>query len=182
MASPTIVGALGAAVGSFVGFSLGVFPMESLNRLLRRLTSRALNVAEEKENNDQLIAMLGVTPNVAAQLNGEGVESVQQLADVDPVSLALRAGLSFDYILNLASQFQAWSFIGKTAGELAPLGLGDARAIAKLVDLYAQGDHNAKATLLAAADEVKVNVELLLFNFKNIATDRYTKFLLQATK
>ena len=153
--------------------------MDAITKILRRLSSRALNDAEQKEDTDQLVGMLGVTSNVAAQLGAGGIESVQQMANVDPVSLALRTGLSFDYILNLVSQSQAWCFIGTTARALAPLGLGDARVIAALVDSIGAGDQKADAALNAVAKKIAIDPDLLLFNFKNIAADEYTIFLRQ---
>ena len=163
----------------FIAFSLGAFPIDAITRLLRRLSYRALNASEERDDSDQLIRMLGVTPNVAAQLSGEGVESVQQLSGIDPVSLALRTGLSFEHILNLVSQSQAWKYIGSTAGTLAPLGLGDARIIALLMDAVKSNDPIAIATLEFAAKQIKMDVRLLTFNFRNIAQDKYTVFLRQ---
>jgi hypothetical protein len=46
--------------------------MDSLTRILRRLSSRALNDTERKDDAEQLVGMLGVTPNVAAELGAEG--------------------------------------------------------------------------------------------------------------
>jgi hypothetical protein len=176
---------LGLAIGqlanptlaAFIGFALGAFPMDAINRILRRILSSKLNISEEEHDVDYLVRLSGVTPDISATLQGEGIRSTLQLACEDPVSLAIRSGFSFDYVLNLVSQAQAWSYIGETAGKLAPLGLGDARSISQLVSLNDTGAR--QAILDAAATKVEMGSQLLLFNLTNIARDPYTEFLRQ---
>ncbi len=168
-----------SAIAAFVSFGLGAFPIDAINRILRRLLNRSLSVTEQEGDTDQLVKMLGVSANTAAELNNEGIDSVQQLADQDPVSLAIRTGLSFDYILNLVAQAQAWSFIGETAGKLAPLGFGDARSIEKLVKDIDNKIPGVTEVLEAAAISINVDLAILRNNFSRIAGDDYTKFLAQ---
>ena len=92
-------------MGGFIAFALGAFPTEEMLRILRRLLSKYLNITEN-ETSDQLVQLSGVTPEVAAVLAGEGIHAIQQLACMDPVALAVRSGLSFDYLLNLVYRFQ----------------------------------------------------------------------------
>ena len=176
---------LGLAIGqlanptlaAFIGFALGAFPMDAINRILRRIVSSKLNISEEQHDVDYLVRLSGVTPDISATFQGEGIRSTLQLACEDPVSLAIRSGFSFDYVLNLVSQAQAWSYIGETAGKLAPLGLGDARSISQLVSLNDTGAR--QAILNAVATKVEMDSQLLLFNLTNIARDPYTEFLRQ---
>jgi hypothetical protein len=89
--------------------------------------------------------------------------------------------LPFDYVLNLISQSQAWCYLGSTAGTLAPLGLGDARAIAKLmsrVDAMPR-DADVDAVIAAAAKVATVDPLVLQYAFRQLADDGYTKFLVQ---
>jgi hypothetical protein len=126
------VGALAnSAIGAFVGFALGAFPIKTVNRRLRGLLSKSLNVTGE-EQADQLVRLVGVTPAVSAMLAGESISAAQQLASTDPVALAIRSGLQADYVLNLTAQSQAWCYLGEAMSKLAPLGLGDSRSIASL--------------------------------------------------
>ncbi len=123
-----VSGVAAAPLGPLVGFGLGAFPIGPLVHLLRRLTSQSLNDAEA-DDRDDLLKMTGVTPGVSGRLNEEGISSPQQLANTDPVSLAIRAGLSFDLVLNLVAQSQVWCFVGDTAAKMAPLGFSDARMV-----------------------------------------------------
>jgi len=172
-----------SAVGAFVAFGLGAFPIDAITRLIRRSTNRALNQAEEKaeeEGSDQLVQLVGVTPQIAGSLSSEGVESIQQLADIDPVSLALRMGMPFDYVLSLVSQAQAWCYLGPTAKKLQGLGLGDARPIAMLVEKFEKTptDEDTQQVFDSAVETTGLGEAVLRFMFYNIYKDEYTGFLL----
>jgi hypothetical protein len=168
----------GAPLGGLVSFGLGAFPISAVIKLLRRLTARSLKAREEADRDD-LLKMTGVTGDVSARLNDEGVFSPQQLADTDPVSLAIRAGLSFDFVLNLVAQSQAWSFIGDTTAKMAPLGFGDARAIRKFFgDTPAPPPAAARISVLVAlATATGIDAGALEQSLQLIANDPFTQFL-----
>ena len=168
------------SIGPFIAFGLGAFPTDALTRLLRRLVDKQLDQKDE-ETADQVINLQGVTPDVSATLAGEGLSSASQLANIDPVALAIRSGLSFDYLVNLVAQSQAWCFMGaKTVAALGSLGLGDARSIAQLVERLEATTPNEEAVgvLAAASAATGLPVAVLTFEFRQIAQDRYTQFLL----
>jgi hypothetical protein len=168
------------ALAAFVAFGLGAFPIEAINRIIRRLVDKTLNQSEA-ETADSLISLTGVTPDVAAALNGEGISAVQQIASMDPVALAVRSGLPFDYVLNLSAQSQAWCCLGSTVANLAPLGLGDARALAKLSERVERTppDDEAQAILESASKAASLDKNVLRSAIRNIAAEPYTKFLLE---
>lgn len=172
-----------ASIGAFIAFALGAFPIEAINRILRHLVNKSLNQTED-ETSDQLVKLNGVTPEVSAVLGGEGISAVQQLASVDPIALAVRSGLPFDYLLNLVAQSQAWCFLGSSVADLAPLGLGDSRGIAKLVKRLdsVPPDEEAHHVLEAASTAAKLDPPVLRSSFREIAGDRYTQFLLHVSE
>jgi hypothetical protein len=172
LANPTLA--------AFVAFGLGAFPMDAITRIIRRLVDKTLNQSEA-ETADSLISLTGVTPDVAAALNGEGVSAVQQIASMDPVALAVRTGLPFDYVLNLSAQSQAWCCLGSTVANLAPLGLGDARALAKLSERVERTppDDEAQAILESASKAASLDKDVLRSAIRNIAAEPYTQFLLK---
>lgn len=171
-----VSGSAPAGLQPFIAFALGAFPISEIKKMLRRIANASL-AQREPDDADQLVKLLGVSPDSAAALNGEGISSVQQLSNLDPVSLALRTGLSFDYVLNLVAQSQAWCFIGETAGALSPFGFGNARAIAKLIRAIDGNDADAAATIAALAGKAGVDPAVLRVSFRNIAADPYTAFL-----
>jgi hypothetical protein len=164
------------ALGPLVAFGLGAFPIAEINKLLRRLTSKALNDAE-KADTDDLLQVVGVTPDISAKLNEEEVYSPQQLVGNDPVSLAVRCGLPFDFVVNLIAQSQVWSYLGATTVKLAPHGYGDCRMIKRLMDLGAGNPRDA--TLAALATAAGLDAQVLTNVFNAIAGDGYTIFLVQ---
>jgi hypothetical protein len=168
------------ALAAFVAFGLGAFPIDAINRIIRRLVDKTLNQSEA-ETADALISLTGVTPDVAAALNGEGISAIQQIASMDPVALAVRTGLPFDYVLNLSAQSQAWCCLGSTVGNLAPLGLGDARALAKLSERVERTppDDEAQTILESASKAANLDKVVLRSAIRNIAAEPYTQFLLK---
>jgi hypothetical protein len=176
------VGKIGAeAVSPLVGFGLGAFPINAINKLLRRLTSRALNQAEAAEDQDELLKMAGVTPDIAGLLNEEGIYSPQQLVDTDPVSLAVRTGMPFDFVVNLISQSQVWSWLGDTTHKLSARGYGDARMVKRLMDGVAANQADAITALQSLATALQMDLAALKLVLKAIAEDPYTAFLFGIT-
>jgi hypothetical protein len=82
------------ALAPFISFGLGAFPIVQLRTLVRRLTTTSLKAGDPHADDDQTVAMLGVTQSVSDVLAEENITCAQQLADIDPVVLALRTGLS----------------------------------------------------------------------------------------
>jgi hypothetical protein len=111
------------ALGPFISFGLGAFPITELRTLVRRLTASSLKADDPRADDDQTVTILGVTQSISDVLVEEDITCAQQLADIDPVVLAVRTGLSFDYDLFLAAHSLVWCFLGRTACELGPLGL-----------------------------------------------------------
>jgi hypothetical protein len=176
------------SIGPFISFGLGAFPIAQLGVLIRRQTATALKAGDVRADDDQTVAMLGVTQSVSDVLAEENITCAQQLADIDPVILAVRTGLSFDYVLFLAAQSLVWCFLGKTASVLGPIGLGDVRAIWYLMQ---RPDAERKAVLdavdghftaIATPQEPKaIDAVLLQQAFAKIAIDPYTDFLVHFT-
>ncbi len=176
------------ALGPFISFGLGAFPITELRTLVRRLTATSLKAGDPRADDDQTVAMLGVTQSISDILVEENITCAQQLADIDPVVLAVRTGLSFDYVLFLAAQSLVWCFLGRTVSELGPLGLADARAIwylmtkpeDELKEVLASLDAHFAAVATQQAPKY-IDAVLLREAFQKIAVDPYTQFLVHFT-
>jgi hypothetical protein len=177
------------ALGPLISFGLGAFPIVELRALIRRLTATSLKAGDPRADDDQTVAMVGVTQPVSDVLAEENITCAQQLADIDPVMLALRTGLSFDYVLFLAAQSLVWCFLGKTASALGPIGLADARAIWYLMTKKTEDD---RSEVLASVDALfaaaatpqapkSIDTTLLRLAFEKIAIEPYTRFLVDCT-
>ena len=71
------------ALGPFISFGLGAFPIVELRTLVRRLTATSLKAGDPRADDDQTIAMVGVTHSVSDVLAEENITCAQQLADID---------------------------------------------------------------------------------------------------
>ena len=178
------------ALGPLISFGLGAFPIVELRTLVRRLTASSLRAGDPRADDDQTVAMVGVTQPVGDALAEENITCAKQLADIDPVVLAVRTGLSFDYVLFLAAQSLVWCFLGKTASALGPIGLADARAIwylmtkkpeDELTKILASVDALFAAAATASKAPKSIDADLLRQAFEKIAIDPYTMFLVYFT-
>lgn len=174
-------------VKPFIAFGMGALPMDDIIKLLRRLASKQLNLAEPEEKTDQLIHLQGVTTRIFSLLSAEGVDSIEQIITVDPVLLSIRTGLPFKFILHLGAQAIVRRHLGVDVEKLMPLGLTEVNAIVALVtqldnEKDSQAQARAKALLAAAAKLVLSDQEqatdCLEFNFRQIAANHYTQFIL----
>jgi hypothetical protein len=134
--------AAGKAGGSIVdptlvAFGLGALPVEELKKLLRRTAIGHLQRGDARQAPDQLLSLEGVTVRTSAILAAEGIASIAQLQSKDPVLLAVRTGLEFDFILYLISQAVVRRHLGANASALVPVGLIEAQAIRQLVTMLA---------------------------------------------
>jgi len=183
------------AVGGLVAFGLGAFPLEELNKILRRLTSAKLNSGEQRPEtgDDDLVKMVGVTVRISSTLMAEGVDSAQMLAKIDPVLLSIRSGFSFEFILDLVSQAIAWSYVGAKVIGLAPLSLNTAYEMNKFIADFDAARARAAAPGATAADRTELAALLVRLrdaatllaiapesaegDFRAVARDRYTQFV-----
>jgi len=174
------------ATAATVALGLGTFPMDTLTKLLRRLTDKPLNVAETDQAPD-LIKLEGVTVPIASSLSAEGVESVEQLLGMDPILLAIRTGLPFKFILQLSAQAVVWRHLGEAAGRLVPIDLAYAQQVARLVQAVDDRPELRKNLLSAVATRLKngagdtvLEDDTILFILRSVADDSYTKFLMSS--
>jgi hypothetical protein len=194
---------LPASFAMITAFGVGTLPIEVFLNLLRRVVSAQFNLSEEAQTTDQLIQLEGVTGSISAQFGRDGVGSVDQLIDVDPVSLAIRTGLPLKLILRLASQAVVRRHLGSCAGALVGLGLADVEPIAQLMHdldaadtscrLFTTANLQAHPILSNAVDNInaappatgtvptKLVCATLQAAFHSILAEKYSGFLLGRT-
>jgi hypothetical protein len=110
---------LGLAVGSFanvetsmlVAFTVAVLPIGDILFWLRSKSAKVIGVEERPdEARDKLIKLPGVDSVVAARLQDQGISTIMQLCEVDPVLLSMRTGLDFTYVIRLVDAGIAWRY------------------------------------------------------------------------
>jgi len=178
--------------------SLGTLPVNQLLKVIRRYGDPATtpNAQEAKSAPDELLNLNGVTIAVSEALQAQGLTSIEQVATADPVRLAIRTGFSFRFTLQLASQAIVRRHFGKTAENLADIGLSTVVPIYLLVHAL-NGDQKPGMPKFDDGDPGKIIAEaagLLLphddsgpreavtrMKFRQIAAEEYTLMLASIT-
>lgn len=126
-----VVGIVKDAVGLPLAFALGAFPLETVRTILRRFATEKLNlgIGVDDQWSDQIINLDSVDHPIADRLLDADITTIAELAYADPVQLAMRTGLSFDFVVDLVSQALAWAYLDDRLDDLRSAGLRGAMEI-----------------------------------------------------
>jgi hypothetical protein len=108
-----------------VAFLLGVFPTGSLMNLLRRRATQSpigqnLGTAESADDRlSKLETLPSVERTTADRFREEGVTSITQLGNADPVALTIRSGFPLTFVFDCISEAIAWYYLQKEGLEVA---------------------------------------------------------------
>ncbi len=176
-------------LATFIAFSLGSFPLDTIGAMLQRLTNRALNLqATDSETFDDIIKLQGINPTIVARLNAEDITTVVQLAYCDPVQLTMRSNLRFNFITDCMSQALAWMYLESRLGAIRVFGMRGACEIRELILAFdnpgtTPEEQNAHAQAVAAfpaiAAELAIDAQALQETFRQIGEDPFTAFLMR---
>lgn len=170
----------------FISFAIGVFPLETINTILRRLANDRLKI-ELGANNapDQVATLSGVDRSIADRIEDADITTIPQLAWCDPIQLTMRTNLSFDYIVDIVGQALAWAYLGEKLSILRVFGLRGAYEIRVFMDELSGEDKNLRGNALkvlaAASIALQIPEEGLRYAFEQIAGDKATEFLCEAS-
>lgn len=173
---------LGKEFGPFIAFTVGVFPLETISTILKRLANDKLKL-ELGANTapDQVGRLSGIDRSIADRIEDADITTIPQLAWCDPIQLTMRSNLSFDYVADIVSQALAWVYLGDKLEILRLYGLRGAYEIASLnKDLSSDiPEHREMAdkAQAAAAEAAQMPLDGLKYAFEQIAEDGATKFL-----
>lgn len=176
------------AIGPFITFALGAFPLTTLTSALRRVANKKLGLegTSAEETSDDIIKLQGVNAQIVERLNNEGITSITQIAYCDPVRVSIRTNLSFLFITDCMNQALAWMYFQEKLDNLRPLGLRGAIEIGNYVDaldadpsLAISKDENKRAhgafpSFSKATGQGEQTLQIVL---REIAGDPYAIFL-----
>lgn len=166
-----------------IAFFLGTFPANTLFKYGRRFVEQKLNLGDSGDQETTELEKLQCVGKAQAERFGDvGVPTIGQLAWSDPIDLTIRSNLDFNYIVDTMSQALLWVYAEDAAGEdstkqLYKFGLRGAMEVSNLLNSIAKDDQNAKQALTDAAAKLNMNEQSLRHMFDEVATDPYTKFL-----
>ena len=199
-----IAGAIDSAGtgATLLTFVIATLPLGEIVKQVRRAAAKNFTTFEAaKDRPDQLLNLSGVTKSISQALQVEGIESIEQVASADPVTLSIRTGFPFRFTLRLGSQAIVRRHLGDNAAKLLPIGLGDVVPIYLLVQAM-DGEGPPPIALPPGAvpepdekDLVITNAAALLFpnddhaqreaivkmKFRQIAAEEYTLMLAKIT-
>lgn len=174
-------------IGPFIAFSLGAFPLTTLTSMLRRTANKSLNIEPQgDEVSDNIVQLQSIDREIVERLANEDIRTITQIAYCDPVRIAMRSNLSFNFITDCMGQALAWLYLQDGLDKLRPLGLRGAVEIRHFVDDYDYvgndpdrlADKNiAVAALPKIAAAINQDADTVQFVFRQIAGDPYTSFL-----
>ena len=184
-----------AAIGPFIAFAMGAFPIDAITRMLRRLANRALNLEDDKEEATELVNLTGVDGRIAAAMAAEGITTIQQLTCMDPILLSMRSNLPFGLIMECINEGLAWRYFKEKPPKLRTAGLRGAYEMIVFVDeLLFEPDstapaddkkqaerlrnqENAKALLKIMADAAGCDPLELQNGLTYVAGESYAQFM-----
>ncbi|GJH29314.1 hypothetical protein [Caballeronia novacaledonica] len=143
-------------------FAVGLLPVEVFLNLFIYLANRLIGRKAEKEKPDAIKNLSGVTTPLAITLESEGVNSIEQLAVMDPIIVAIRTGLPFRLVIRLCSKALVWQYIRDSTSKLESIGLVDAKSVAKLPRDYETDTPGAVAGEKAAQSKPKMEADAVL--------------------
>ncbi len=96
-----------------IAFCLGAFPAWTLRSLARRIVAASLPTdSASGESGTELVALPSIDVNGAQSLFDEGITTIHELANWDPVELTMRLGQPFSYIVGIISDALLWQYLG----------------------------------------------------------------------
>jgi hypothetical protein len=148
-------------VGPFVAFAMGAFPIEAIGKMLRRLSNRTLGLEDSADQVSELVKLTPVDNTVASRFESEGITTIQLLTSFDPVLLAIRCNLPFDFVMECVNEALAWRYFKEALQTMRPAGLRGAYEMVDLIDTFrfvpdASLPSEADAAAAVAAAEAKL--------------------------
>ena len=175
-------GQLNSSLAAFIAFGVGIFPLEALTTIIRRVLDDKLKLQSDANSvPDRVVLLSGIDRSIADRLQDADITTVPQLAWCDPIQLTMRTNLSFEFVSDIVGQSLAWVYLRDKLSVLQAFGLRGGYEIRVLMLELKEGDASdkakAKKVLEKAAEAINMPVEGLSYAFYQIAEDASTKFI-----
>jgi hypothetical protein len=168
-----------------LAFSVAALPAWSLQSIARRITYRIVGADQSAADTvNELVSLPCIDFSTAQNLSDEGITSISQLANWDPVELTIRLGLPFSYVVGIIGDALLWNYLNsKDRMEAFRLrgisGAFDCNLF--WYDLTETGDPGDKAdaeqTLQDLSDALKISPGGLKILIWNVAYDPNSRFI-----
>ncbi|WP_143060084.1 hypothetical protein [Burkholderia contaminans] len=180
-AAGTSLAAAGVATAASLSFAVALLPIDVLLKVIRRFALVKLSINLVDEQGDQLLKLSGMTSPLVVGFLSEGVYSIEQVACMDPIVLAIRTGLPFRLILRFGAQAIVRRHFGDSADKLADIGFSDAIAFYDVLNrpptcsCYKEVCSTIQKTI--GKDNTTLPVEVVDMKVRHIVGEGYTQML-----
>jgi len=166
-----------------MAFVIGAFPTNTLMTIIRRVAVKRLAFDDMPASGaTELQELQGIDLRKAERFAGEAISTVLQLAYADPVKLAIRTNLGYQYIVDCISQALLRLYFNKEEHDKwTRVGLRGAIEV-RFIWLRSQSDDADERTrneemLAKVAGELKYETAILKNVLEQVAGDPYAEFL-----
>jgi hypothetical protein len=180
-AAGTALAAAGVATAASLSFAVALLPIDVLLKVIRRFALTKLSITLVDEQGDQLLKLSGMTSPLVVGFLSEGVYSIEQVAYMDPIVLAIRTGLPFGLILRFGAQAIVRRHFGDSADKLADIGFSDAIAFYDVLNrpptcsCYKEVCSTIQKAI--GKDNTTLPVEVVDMKVRHIVGEGYTQML-----
>ena len=167
-----------------LAFLLGTFPTGALSKAGQRIVTRNLQLGEDDSRlGIELEQLQSVSRSNAERFMEAGVSTIAELANSDPVDLALRTNQSFDYVVDCCAQGLVWVHFTDKTKRLARYSLRSVHEVTWLLERLNGPDGERRTRAQAVVDELACALEMspaaLRHTLDRIAESPFTRLLIE---
>lgn len=176
-------------LGVPAAFFLGAFPTKTLFTIARRLGNQQLKLGDPQSDIGlELTDLQCINRSGAERFQDAGIDTISELAWIDPVDITMRTNFEFNYVLDCMSQALLWLYVEdkEKSKKLYQLGLRGAQEVSWLMKNLKsispdapQSDEQkaALATLQRAAAIMDIPLQAIYTTFDAVHLDPYTELI-----
>lgn len=168
-----------------LAFCIAALPAWSLQSIARRIAYQIVGANKDAADTvNELVSLPCIDFSTAQNLSDEGITSISQLANWDPVELTIRLGLPFSYVVGIVGDALLWSYLNNKDRMDAFRMRGISGAFDCRLFLYdltetddPQDKKDAQDTLADLSTALKVSPGGITILIWNVANDPNSRFI-----
>jgi hypothetical protein len=167
-----------------LAFLLGTFPTGALSKAGQRIVTRNFQLGEDESRLGlELEQLQSVSRSNAERFLEAGISTIAELANSDPVDLALRTNQSFDYVVDCCAQALVWIYFTEKTKLLVRYSLRSVHEVTWLIERLDGTDVDRRTRAQAAVEEVARALEMaphaLRHTLDRIVENPFSRFLIE---
>lgn len=165
-------------VGPAIAFVLGAFPTAGLLSLLRKVGRIKLNLGEEGgQKESELQSLQGIDARIAERFTAQGISTIAQLAEADPIRLTILTNLGFSFVVDCVSQSLLWIYLKDDLDACRKSGIRGAFEVVNLWVRLRNADPEAVQVVTELATRINIQVGSVRNVLREVVSDPYAGFV-----